>query len=124
MKRIRGTAEAILAAMHVEHDELSFVLVSDRRIRTLNARYQKNRPLYRCLSLSPGTEAARAAGAHGCGSLAGVLPRKFIPAPQTRPPRLLGDVVISMPPPSGRRRYMGIVSTRKSFDWWCTGSCT
>ena len=96
MKRIHGIAEDILAAMHVEHDELSIVLVSDRRIRTLNARYRKIDRSTDVLAFPLETEGARAAGATDCGSSPGVLPRKCVPASQRRPPRLLGDVVISI----------------------------
>ena len=39
------TAESVLAAAHAEAAELSLVLVSDRRMRTLNRRYRnKDRP--------------------------------------------------------------------------------
>jgi probable rRNA maturation factor len=96
MKRIRGIAEDILAAMHVEQEELSIVLVSDRRIRTLNARYRKiDRPTdVLAFPLEP--EGARVAGFHVGAFPSGVLPRKCVPALERRPPRLLGDVVISI----------------------------
>jgi probable rRNA maturation factor len=96
MKRIRGIAEDVLAAMHVQHDELSILLVSDRRIRTLNARYRKiDRPTD-VLAFPLETDGARVAGSNACTPPAAVLPRKRDPEPHRRPPRLLGDVVISV----------------------------
>ena len=97
MKRIRGVAEEILAAMHVEHDELSIVLVSDRRIRTLNARYRKIDRATDVLAFPLETDGARVAGSNTCGPSAAVLSRKYVSALQRWPPRLLGDVVISVP---------------------------
>jgi lipoic acid synthetase len=45
LRRVTRTANAILAAGGIPHAELSLVLVSDQRMRRLNARYrQKNRP--------------------------------------------------------------------------------
>lgn len=40
-KWLGRTAEAILSAAHAETAELSVLLVSDRRMRTLNRRYRK-----------------------------------------------------------------------------------
>lgn len=95
------TAEAVLAAARVEAAELSLVLVSDRRMRSLNRRYRKKdrttdvlafplldrRSPAPAASLGPRTRPG-ASGAGGCdiakSRLRGV-------------PILLGDVVISMP---------------------------
>lgn len=73
-RRLKRTAEAVLSAAHLENAELSFVLVSDQRIRALNARYRhKDRPT-------------------------DVLAFPLREGPFTRfNGNLLGDVVISMP---------------------------
>lgn len=103
------TAEAVLAAARVEAAELSLVLVSDRRMRSLNRRYRKkNRttdvlafpiqraPLTLTLSLTRCNHGAT--GTPGRG-------KKIVPRPcfggegageGEKPPMLLGDVVISM----------------------------
>ncbi|MDO8547513.1 MAG: rRNA maturation RNase YbeY [Nitrospirales bacterium] len=100
------TAEAVLAAAHVESAELSLVLVSDRRMRTLNQRYRKKDrttdvlafPMHEiwpskrrspapAASLGPRTRPG-ASGAGGCDIAKSRL---------SRVPMVLGDVVISMP---------------------------
>jgi rRNA maturation RNase YbeY len=73
-------AEKILAAAHVKDAELSIVLVSDRRIRALNARYRKKDRATDVLAFP-----LEGVGGHGPGRKKGA-----------RPPRLLGDVVISL----------------------------
>ena len=95
MKRIRRSAENLLAAMDLQHDELSIVLVSDPRIRALNARYRKIDRSTDVLAFPLETEGARAPGADRCGPPGGLLLRKRVPALQSQP-RLLGDVVISV----------------------------
>jgi len=90
MKRLRGTAEHILAALHVENAELSIVLVSDRRIRNLNRRYRKKDAATDVLAFPLEADAS---------VLPGRLQRRSgnsLRKPATRPPWLLGDVVISL----------------------------
>jgi probable rRNA maturation factor len=90
MKRLRGTAEHILVAMHVENAELSIVLVSDRRIRDLNRRYRKKDAATDVLAFPLEAEA---------GVLPGHLQRRSghsLRKPAARPAWLLGDVVISL----------------------------
>ena len=90
MKRLRGTAEHILAALHVENAELSIVLVSDRRIRNLNRRYRKKDAATDVLAFPLMAEA---------GIRPGRLQRRPGPSlrkPAGRLPWLLGDVVISL----------------------------
>jgi probable rRNA maturation factor len=94
MKRIRGIAEDVLAAMHVQHDELSILLVSDRRIRTLNARYRKIDLPTDVLAFPLETNGARVTGSNAYSPRTAVLLPKRVP--ESRPPRLLGDVVISV----------------------------
>jgi probable rRNA maturation factor len=90
-KWLGRTAEAILSAARAETAELSVLLVSDRRMRALNRRYRKKDrttdvlafPLTSTLSRVP--VAPQVAMGHGRGKGKG-----------QKPPRLLGDVVISM----------------------------
>jgi rRNA maturation RNase YbeY len=109
---LERTAEAVLAAARVEAVELSLVLVSDRRMRSLNRRYRekdrttdvlafpmherkkgqiyflpKRRSAAPAASLGPRTRPG-ASGAGGCDSAKSRL---------SRVPMILGDVVISMP---------------------------
>ena len=89
---LRRTAEAVLSAARADNAELSLVLVSDRRMRTLNRRYRKKDgatdvlafPL--TLTLSGAPIAPPIAMGHGRGKGEG-----------RKPPMLLGDVVISVP---------------------------
>ena len=87
---LRGTAEAVLVAAGAQSAELSMVLVSDRRMRSLNRRYRtKDR-----------TTDVLAFPLHQCRG--GVHPRPskregVNPSPTGAPPVLLGDVVISLP---------------------------
>ena len=83
-KRLCRMAEKILAAARVENTELSIILVSDRRMRALNERYRKkNRPTD-VLSFPLAMD--------GAGQ-----PRYSSRIrPQAQPPKLLGDVVISL----------------------------
>jgi probable rRNA maturation factor len=90
MKQLRGMAEHILAAMHVENAELSILLVSDRRIRDLNRRYRKKDAATDVLAFPLDAES---------GVLPGRLRRRAgnsLRKPAARPPWLLGDVVISL----------------------------
>ncbi len=96
MKRIKGLAEDVLTAMRVQNDELSILLVSDRRIRTLNARYRKIDHPTDVLAFPLETDGAREAGFGACSHAATILPPKCLPGSERRPPRLLGDVVISV----------------------------
>jgi rRNA maturation RNase YbeY len=77
-------AETILAAARVENTELSIILVSDRRIRTLNARYRKKDRATDVLAfpLAMGGPVRLR-----CSSRI---------KPRAQPPKLLGDVVISL----------------------------
>ena len=84
-RRVRRAADAVLAAVGFTDSELGLLLVSDRRIRTLNARYrQKDRPtdvLAFPLTVRPPI------------SMKGGSERKRSQVV----PTLLGDVVISLP---------------------------
>ena len=122
MKRIRGIAEDILAAMHVEHDELSIVLVSDRRIRTLNARYRK---------IDRSTDVLAFPSRRKVRKWRVLMPAALRRRPSAetypeskRPPRLLGDVVISVATAQRQATLMGIPCTRKSSDSSFMESCT
>ena len=78
-----GTAEAVLAAAGVQSAELSLVLVSDRRMRSLNRRYRKKDRTTDVLAF-PMHERKR-------GQI-------YFPRRKTNlSPFLLGDVVISLP---------------------------
>ena len=93
-----GTAEAVLAAAGVQSAELSLVLVSDRRMRSLNRRYRKKDrttdvlafPMHECRGGQPGQRPGQ--------SVPRPSKREGVnPSPTVAPPMLLGDVVISMP---------------------------
>ena len=97
MKRIHGIAEDILDAMRIQHDELSILLVSDRRIRALNARYRKIDRSTDVLAFPLHTQGAHAVSATRNGRSVRARQRKCVfPEPRTAPARLLGDVVISV----------------------------
>ena len=92
------TAEAVLSAVHAGAAELSLVLVSDRRMRTLNQRYRKKDrptdvlafPMYE--SWPPKRRSV--------ASAASVAARSGYPLPPMQRVMsgvLIGDVVISMP---------------------------
>jgi probable rRNA maturation factor len=83
-KRLCRMADKVLAAARVEKTELSIILVSDRRIRTLNERYRKKNRATDVLAFPLAMDAA---GQPRCSS------RK---TSQAQPPKLLGDVVISL----------------------------
>ena len=115
------TAEAVLAAARVEAAELSLVLVSDRRMRTLNQRYrQKDRttdvlafPL--TVPLVPPLYKGRLGGVESLGKL-------YLPSPLLtkegdfqKAPMLLGDVVISMP--TAKRQAAGWRPPRPGDGW-------
>ena len=95
-------AEKILTAARVEHTELSITLVSDRRIRALNARYRKKNRATDVLAFPLAVPYAPPL----CkGRLGGVesLERFYLPSPLLtkegnfqKAPALLGDVVISL----------------------------
>ena len=77
-------AEKVLAAARVERTELSIILVSDRRMRTLNERYRKKNRATDVLAFPLAMD--------GAGQ-----PRSSSRIrPQAQPPQLLGDVVISL----------------------------
>ena len=83
-KRLCRMAEKILAAARVENTELSIILVSDRRIRALNARYRKK-------------DRATDVLAFPLAMVGPVRPRcSSRIKPRAQPPKLLGDVVISL----------------------------
>jgi len=82
-KRLCRMAEKILAAARVEKAELSIILVSDRRIRTLNERYRKKNRATDVLAFPLAMDGA---GQPRCSSR----------RQQVQPPKLLGDVVISL----------------------------
>ena len=87
-KRLCRMAEKILTAARVEHTELSITLVSDRRIRALNARYRKKNRATDVLAFPLAVPYAPPL----CkGRLGGVESWDFQKAPV-----LLGDVVISL----------------------------
>ena len=82
--RLCRMAEKILIAARVENTELSIILVSDRRIRALNARYRKK-------------DRATDVLAFPLAMVGPVRPRcSSRIKPRTQPPKLLGDVVISL----------------------------
>jgi rRNA maturation RNase YbeY len=84
------TAEAVLAAVRIESAELSLVLVSDRRMRSLNRRYRKKDRTTDVLAFP----LAVPYGPPLCkGRLGGVESKE---GDFQKPPMLLGDVVISM----------------------------
>ena len=117
-KRLCRMAEKVLAAARVERTELSIILVSDRRIRTLNERYRKkNRatdvlafplavpyvpPL--CKGRSRAQEVVLAtSGVGGWNGGVESLRKFYLPSPLLtkegdfqKAPVLLGDVVISL----------------------------
>jgi probable rRNA maturation factor len=86
---VTRTANAILAAGGIPHAELSLVLVSDQRMRRLNARYRrKNRPTdVLAFPLHNGARRSRAGTMRG--DRAGSVRREHVD--------LIGDVVISLP---------------------------
>jgi len=99
------TAEAVLAAARVESAELSLVLVSDRRMRTLNQRYRKkDRPtdvlafplLERCSPKSSRCR-TRPPRTRRDASRSRRQPQALPGNASNGQPMLLGDVVISMP---------------------------
>jgi probable rRNA maturation factor len=77
-------AEKVLAAARVEKTELSIILVSDRRMRTLNERYRKKNRATDVLAFPLAIDGA---GQPRCSSRI---------RPQAQPPQLLGDVVIAL----------------------------
>ena len=81
--RLCRMAEKILIAARVENTELSIILVSDRRIRTLNTRYRKKNRATDVLAFPLAMDGA---GQPRCSSR----------RQQVQPPKLLGDVVISL----------------------------
>lgn len=83
-KRLCRMAEKVLAAARVEKTELSIILVSDRRMRTLNERYRKKNRATDVLAFPLAMDGA---GQPRCA---------FRIRPQAQPPKLLGDVVISL----------------------------
>ena len=85
--RLRRMAGHILAAMHVGDAELSIVLVSDGRIRDLNRRYRKKDSATDVLAFPLDSESGGPSGRRSVKAL-----RKA----QGSPPRVLGDVVISL----------------------------
>ncbi|MEK6695340.1 MAG: rRNA maturation RNase YbeY [Nitrospirota bacterium] len=94
-----GTAEAVLAAVRAEAAELSLVLVSDRRMRSLNRRYRKKDQTTDVLAFPLFERRSRPVAREATGT-----PTSRLRKPQALPgdasdgqPMLLGDVVISMP---------------------------
>ena len=89
LSRLRRMAEHILGAMHVEEAELSIVLVSDRRIRDLNRRYRKKDSATDVLAFPLESESK---DPRRLRRRSGRSLRKA----HEQPPRVLGDVVISL----------------------------
>ncbi|MEK6604827.1 MAG: rRNA maturation RNase YbeY, partial [Nitrospirota bacterium] len=97
------TAEAVLAAARVEAAELSLVLVSDRRMRSLNRRYrQKDRttdvlafPLLERCSAKTSRYRTRPPRTRREVSRSRRQPRALSGNASNGQPMLLGDVVIS-----------------------------
>jgi rRNA maturation RNase YbeY len=97
------TAEAVLAAARVESAELSLVLVSDRRMRTLNQCYRKKDRTTDVLAFplavpyGPPLCKGRLGGVESLGRLYRPSPLLTKEGVLRQPPVLLGDVVISVP---------------------------
>lgn len=93
------TAEAVLAVARVETAELSLVLVSDRRMRSLNRCYRKKDRTTDVLAFPLLERHSRTR----CNRRATGAPTSWLRKPQAlasdapKEPTLLGDVVISMP---------------------------
>jgi rRNA maturation RNase YbeY len=103
------TAEAVLSAARAGAAELSLVLVSDRRMRSLNRRYRnKDRPTD-VLAFPLFERRSRPVAREATGA-----PTSRLRKPQALPgdasngqPMLLGDVVISMPTAKRQAKAFG-----------------